>query len=118
MRAKLKGIGSADALWDSGADPSGSFCVSIWVLAGPADGPGEESFDLLVCNPAYLSNELKKRGVISGRDYLFVDHIDRPMIEGYLRRRIEDIEGNTWIDVAERIGRIGHWEFEDYKPAI
>jgi hypothetical protein len=24
--------------------------------------------------------------------------------------------GNSWREVAEKVGRLGYWEFEDYKP--
>jgi Immunity protein 8 len=117
VKAKVKSIVSADPLWDSGEAPSGSFCVDVWVLVGPEDGPGEESFEILVCNPSYLADQLREDSVMSGRHHLFVNYFNRNMIEEYLRRSIERIEGATWVDVAERVGRIGHWEFEDYVPA-
>jgi hypothetical protein len=84
---------------------------------GPADGPGEESFDLLVCNPSYLSEQLGDEDVIPGRHYLFTRSLNNCIIENYLRKYIEGIEQPTREQIAERVGRIGHWEFEDYVPA-
>ena len=117
MRAKVKGIWSDDPLWDSSQESPDSFCVHVRVLVGPVDGPGEESFDLLVCNPSYLSEQLGDEDVIPGRHYLFTKNLNKSIIENYLRKYIEGIEQPTWEQIAERVGRIGHWEFEDYVPA-
>ena len=35
-------------------DPAG-FVSGVQLLAGPADGPGEESFELTVCSPEWLA---------------------------------------------------------------
>ncbi len=36
----------------------------------------------------------------------------RRFIEGYCSTST----GNSWKEVAEKIARVGYWEFEDYKP--
>jgi hypothetical protein len=32
-------------------------------------------------------------------------------------RRVANCEGDTWQQVALKVGRLGHWEFEDYREA-
>lgn len=117
MRAKVKGIWSDDPLWDGSQASPDSFCVHVRVLVGPADGPGEESFDVLVCHPSYLSEQLGDEDVIAGRHYLFTRRLNKSLTENYLRKYIEGIDQPTWEQIAERVGRIGHWEFEDYALA-
>jgi hypothetical protein len=38
------------------------------------------------------------------------------MVLAYVEQRVARCEGVTWRDVAERLGRPGLWEFEDYQP--
>jgi hypothetical protein len=33
-----------------------------------------------------------------------------------LTRAVESEEAPTWPELAIKIGRIGKWEFEDYRP--
>jgi hypothetical protein len=47
---------------------------------------------------------------------LFVAEFDPAAVERFLRRAVNDVEGRSWNDVAARIGRLGHWEFEDHRP--
>jgi hypothetical protein len=28
---------------------------------------------------------------------------------------VQEIEAETWSEVGERLGRLGYWEFEDYR---
>jgi hypothetical protein len=48
----------------------------IRVVAGPGDEPGEECFDLLVCTPAWLANEVSHKIAIVGRHHLIVEKWD------------------------------------------
>jgi hypothetical protein len=62
VRAVLK-----DLIFDSGppelpTDPA-VFSFLARLVVGPADGPGEESFDLTVCSPEWLSARSKETGI-------------------------------------------------------
>jgi len=90
----------------------------VWIrlMVGPADGPGEESFDVLVCTPLWLRRRIGAEGPQVGRHRLIVDPLDLEQAVGFLRSQIEAIEAPTWTALAEQIARLGHWEFEDYQP--
>jgi hypothetical protein len=88
----------------------------VEVLVGPSDGPGGESFCLTACTPAALVEVLAEQPVLVGRHWLFVAEFSPRVVEDFLRRRIEQIEGATWTEVAQKVGRLGFWEFEDYQP--
>ena len=91
--------------------------VLVQVMAGPADGPGEESFDVIVCTPQWLAKQLGERGPVIGRHHLLVESWDWPRTRLFLTQEVEACEAPTWSALAAQIGRIGKWEFEEYKPS-
>lgn len=90
----------------------------IWVrfIIGPDNGPGEESFDVLVCTPLWLREVIEADGPQIGRHRLIVGTLDLPDAIRFLRSRFEACEAADWPALAEKLGRIGYWEFEDYRP--
>lgn len=100
---------------DLSADPVGfAFLARLYV--GPSDGPGEESFDVQ-CSPEWLAARCADEGFVDGR-HTVVTTIDAFLEEGlrsFLTRRVETVSGAAWQEVAEKVARIGHWEFEDYR---
>jgi len=88
----------------------------VAVLVGPSDGSGEESFCLTAWTPAALVEVLADQPILLGRHWLFLRELSPGVVGKFLRRRIEQIEGTTWSEVAQKVGRLGLWEFEDYRP--
>jgi hypothetical protein len=84
------------------------------MLVGPDSEPGEESFDLTVCTPKWLVTRTSDNLPLVGRHHLIVNTYDWPLVERFLRHLISLIEAPTWPEVATKISRLGHWEFEDY----
>ena len=97
--------------------------VLIQIMAGPEDGPGEESFDVVVCTPRWLEWWVQHDAVpgqtrndpLVGRHYLVAARWDSARVLQFLTAAVESEEAPRWNDLALRIGRIGRWEFEDYK---
>ncbi|WP_216819765.1 Imm8 family immunity protein [Frondihabitans sp. 762G35] len=87
----------------------------IRVLAGPDDGPGEESFDLLVCTPSWLAQELSRGPAIVGRHHLIIERWDAARVRAVVTDLFTGEEADDWQDLGPRLGRLGHWEFEDYR---
>lgn len=96
-------------------DP-GVFGFLLQVIAGPGDGLGEESFDIVVCSPQWLASHLADGELRWGRHHLLVHRYDWATLERFLRDQFESVEGETWRDVAEQLVHYGKWEFEDYTP--
>jgi hypothetical protein len=46
-------------------DPA-EFAFGVQLLVGPADGPGEESFDLTVCSPEWLAGRCRSGELVNG----------------------------------------------------
>lgn len=67
-----------------------------------------------MCTPDGLSELLDRDGLVVGRHLLFVRNIDVERIEEFIRDRLRRLNGESWPALAEKIGRLGYWEFEDY----
>jgi hypothetical protein len=87
---------------------------NLEVYVGPADGPGEERYQIQVCTPAALQRFLDQQPWLIGRHWLFVRRLVPDEMTSWLCGRIESLHGDTYDDVAQKIARIGLWEFEDY----
>lgn len=91
------------------------FALLLQVMAGPQDQRGEESFDVVVISPSALGDRVATSGPIAGRHYLVVDQYDWSAIERYIHGVADRCEGEDWPAIAAQFGRLGKWEFEDYR---
>lgn len=91
------------------------FGVLVRMMIGPDDGEGEEAFDVELVTPGWLRARTAKEGVASGQGRLIVFDYDWPDIEAYLRRRVAQCVGRDWNEIAQKISRFSHWEFDDYR---
>ena len=115
MKAVVRSVSSADIDVD-GYVPENPELDGVWIrlLIGPADGPGEESFDVLVCTPLWLRDVVAKEGPQIGSHHLIVDPLDLKVAKDFLLRQVEAVEADDWPTLGEKLGRLGYWEFEDY----
>ncbi len=90
--------------------------VLVQIFAGPDGEPGEDTFNVVVCTPRWLERWISDKGIIAGRHYLIIDKWDFPRVSQYLTNAVESEEGRDWEELGQRIGRLGKWEFEDYRP--
>ncbi len=112
MRAEVRYFEWPDL--ERGADPRETTSTLMVFAAGPLGGSGEETFQTTVCTPAGLSALVERDGVVAGRHFLFVDRIVTAQVEDFVRDRLRRMDGETWSELAGKIGRLGYWEFEDY----
>ena len=115
MRAALKHLIFDPAPTTLPAEPA-SFSFWVRLIVGPKDGPGEESFDLTVCSPEWLAVRCRQQGIVDGRHHLVVnaDDFDQRQLRSWLESRVRQLQGGSWSEIGEKLGRLGHWEFEDY----
>lgn len=116
MNAALKDLYSPDIYDLSNFSPGSpdNFCILFQALVGLKTTEGEESFDIQVCTPQWFLSNLKEDDVVSGRHFLIVLTFDFERIYNRIKELIESCNGNNWVEIAEKVSRIGHWEFEDY----
>ena len=116
VRAELKSLDSADAVDGldhfQPADPS-VFSLSIGATIGLAGEEGGDLFYFNVATAAWFANDPPPKGFEFLR-HLLVTRWDYELV----RRAISDLcrrtEGHDWNEVAAKLSRHAHWEFEDY----
>jgi hypothetical protein len=112
--AQLKDLHSTDAELET-FRPDGPFGVSMFAEVGPASEPGEELFQFTVCTPEWFAQNMNGDFVL-GRHFLFVKEYDYEALRNFVSSYCSRCVGASWREIAEKISRLGYWEFEDYVP--
>jgi Immunity protein 8 len=86
-------------------------------MVGPVGEKGEESFDVVVCTPQWLDETLADEDLLIGRHRLIVKEYSFPRIEQFIRNYVNAWSGDSWEEIGAKVGRLGKWEFEDYREA-
>jgi hypothetical protein len=81
---------------------------------GPKGDRMVQLFEVLVATPEALRKRAGNRPYVLGRHHLIVMEYDWPKIQNYLRGLVQSCASNTWEEVAARLSRHFHWEYEDY----
>jgi len=93
------------------------FAFLVQLIAGPAGEKGEESFDFEVCTPGWLREQARLEGPLNGRHHVIIDTFNWPALQSYFQRLVNRCHGQDWHEIAAKLSRYGHWEFEDYTQA-
>jgi len=117
MRATLRSLSFDPEPSTLPADEA-AFVFNARLIVGPADGPGEESFDVTVCSPSWLAQRGRTEGIIDGLHHVVVAvaSFDQRVLHTWFEARVNAVEGGDWATVAGQLGRLGSWEFEGYRP--
>lgn len=115
IQPELKRLHSPDIhnLYDPVIDENKPYCVLIQAMFGPKNIEGEESFDLIVCNRLWAEQQ-KANGESPDPHQLVVEQFSIYEIEKYLLKAAADSSGQSWDEVAAKLGRFGKWEFDNY----
>ena len=116
MKAEIKSIYSTevDNLPNYKPNKRDEFCIDFRFIIGPMSEPGEESFDITVLTPKWLLSHYDLDDIIMGRHRVIVFEYNYERLIAKINRWLEFCTGDTWEEVATKVSRIGHWEFEDY----
>jgi hypothetical protein len=116
VRAELKFLFSPDADPLQSFLPNGPFGILVMAMIGPAGQEGHESFDFMVCTAEWFASNMREE-IAMGRHYLFVRDFSYARVEKFVRDYCDSCgEAATWRGIAEKLGRLGMWEFEDHVP--
>ena len=115
MKAIIKEIHSPDIninnYWPEDEE---NFGFLLQVMIGPESEEGSESFDIMVCTPDWIKNNLSGQKAIWGLHYLIVFEYNITFIKKYISNYLVNCTGSNWQDIAKKISYIGKWEFENY----
>ena len=114
MKAELKWLHSPDVedLESYLPDDPACFAIFMQAIVGPAGEDGEESFDFMLCTPSWLAT--RDVPVMLGEHHVIVSKYDYAKVKDFVRDFCAKCEGDTWNEVARRLGALGRWEFADY----
>ena len=84
-------------------------------MIGPKGLEGEESFDIQVCTPKWLSEHHEGTDILLGRHHLIMFEYSYERLVDYISAFCSECSGQTWQEVAAKLSRLGRWEFEDYR---
>ena len=118
MIPKLKAVYSPDIanLEMYCPDDPKVFGFLLQMNIGPnADEAGEETFDVMVCTPDWLKEQYHHDDIIVARHYLIVFEWNYQRLIHRIEKYLMQCAGDNWKESAQKIGRLGKWEFEDYK---
>ncbi|MHB0935257.1 MAG: immunity 8 family protein [Armatimonadota bacterium] len=119
MKATVKDFYSPDISDLQAFTPSESDCFGflLQVLVGPENESGEESFGVVVVTPKWLQSQHRVEDIIIGRHYLIVFEYNYQRITEFIASFVSRCSGSSWDEIANKVGRLGMWEFEDYQPS-
>lgn len=117
MNAKLKRVHSPDIynLENYHPECSDDFSFLLQAMIGPADEDGEESFDIEVCTPKWIQQNLGLDKVLVGMHYLIVREYNYQKIIHTIEKFLLGCSGANWNEVSKKVSRLGLWEFESYE---
>lgn len=118
VKAELRDMFSPDVvdLRNPGLPDGSAFCVPLQLDFGVEGEQGQDQFNMLVCNPAWIAKRLKE-GPFLGSHYLIVSRFDIEQIERLLRELTELCIGVSWAEVAKKLSKFAHWEFDDVQES-
>ena len=116
IRPEIRSLYSPDDadIWNFKPVDEESFSLLLRIVVGPEGKPGEESFDVEVCTPRWIATNYPKDTLLMGRHLLIVQKLDMNKISEFIRSFVVGCSGETWQEVAAKIGKLARWEFEDY----
>src|SRR6187402_1459149 len=115
ITAELKRLHSPDVrdLMTFSPDDPTNFSFLLQIMAAPVGVNGEESFDVIVCTPRWLEAHVRGSRPLIGRHHLIVERYDYQELQEFISASCSECRGASWQEAAAKLGRLGHWEFED-----
>ena len=65
----------------------------------------------------HLEELIRRDGPVNGRHHVIIDTFDWPALQSYFQKLVTRCPGQDWHEIAAKLSRYGHWEFEDYAQA-
>ena len=117
MKAILKGIDLNSVVGFEEFVPDNYEVFSIWITAEIGnESEGADLFQIQVCTPGYLQEQVSTENAVWGRHMLIVDHYHPPTIRKKIEAYLDHCTGSDWKEIAKLVARMASWEFEDYQP--
>ncbi|MGE6786275.1 Imm8 family immunity protein [Ensifer adhaerens] len=91
-----------------------NFYFAAEALIGPEEGQGYEIFSFEVCTPSWFE-ENRLDAPTFARHCIFMKEYNSGALIQLVRDAVSSTQGETWTELANKLGRLMFWEFEDYE---
>jgi hypothetical protein len=91
-----------------------NFSVFLQIFVGIEGEEFEESFDVELFTPQYLIENHQGDEIVIGKRAIIVFDYNFSNLEKRLKKYCDSCTGSTWGEIANKLMRMGKWEFEDY----
>ncbi len=117
MRSEIKDISSSDVdqlLEHYKPEEEDNFGFILIIDIGIVGEEGADMFQLMLCTPKWLIENMKDDEFVFGYSYMIVFEYDYEKIY----KKLEEtfcIEGENWDEIGNKLNLYASWEFFDYK---
>lgn len=117
MNAELKRLHSPDIFNLESYHPEDprKFVFLLQIMVGPEGVKGEESFDVEVCSPMWLEENVSLDSVEVGRKLINMKRYSYVTLLAAIRDFLSECSGENWSEIAQKVSRLGNWEFDGYR---
>ncbi len=118
VRAELKRLRSMEIIDLEHFEPeeADNFRVRIEAVIGPLGSRGEEAFEVVICTPKWIENEVDRQGYLFGKGHLLVKRYDYNEIFNVMDQLCNRLSGDSWETIEYKLRLYGDWEYEDNRP--
>jgi len=108
-------VQSIDWAGDFPDDSGGPVMLAITASIGERGKEAADNFQVLVCNAAWIANEIQNKSGIWPRGMLIVETINPSHVHKTLQSLANQFRrSHNWQEFSERMNRYLLWEYEDY----
>lgn len=120
MRAQLKHLHSPDVddLQTFRPQDPTNFSIFVQAMIGPEGEDSSESFDISVCTPSWVAATAEREGPVIGLHHILVSRFDYEALFRSIESFCSRCEGASWQEVGAKVGRLGRWEFDEYRERV
>ena len=113
VQPELKRLHSPDVDLERYRPESESFGFLVQAMVGPTGIDSEESFSFMLCSPSWLAGHYANE-IVLGAHHLIVPRYEYQRVLDFVAKFVSSCGANTWTEVAQKLSRLGSWEFSGY----
>ena len=88
--------------------------IVIQADIGVAGKEGADIFTFYVCTAKRVNSILQNEDFLLGHHLILVEKFDWQVVENAIKNILNNLEANTWEQLAIKLNEYGGWEFSDY----
>ncbi|MFD2784145.1 immunity 8 family protein [Hymenobacter rubripertinctus] len=117
MKAIVKGYDRSEVDDHSTYEPDAPlvFAYTLTFSIGPIGEKGADYFDVFVASAGYLQILFPDEAASFLRHTILARDYNVKQVVALMEKYVNSLEEDTWEMLADKLSRVAHWEFEDYR---